>query len=95
MRSTERASTRAKALKLIAEGQKLVEKKKWDQGAESIKRRRKSGRADLPVRQQAVSALLQAAESALSLDWKSAESLIDLAPGWILRPPTDENPGES
>jgi serine/threonine-protein kinase len=75
----QRASTRTKALNLIAEGRKLVEKKKWDKGAESLQQAAEVGSADLPVRQEAVSALLQAAESATSLDLRSAESVVDLA----------------
>jgi serine/threonine-protein kinase len=75
----ERASTRTKALNLIAEGRRLVEKKKWDKGAESLQKAAEVGSADLPVRQEAVSALLQAAESATSLDLRSAESVVDLA----------------
>ena len=75
----ERASTRTRALNLIAEGRRLVEKKKWDKGAESLQKAAEVGSADLPVRQEAVSALLQAAESATSLDLQSAESVVDLA----------------
>ncbi|MGA8311177.1 MAG: hypothetical protein WB755_14180 [Terriglobales bacterium] len=75
----ERASTRTRALNLIAEGRRLVEKKKWDKGAESLQKAAEVGSADLPVRQEALSALLQAAESATSLDLRSAESVVDLA----------------
>ena len=66
-------------MNLIAEGRRLVEKKKWDKGAESLQKAAEVGSADLPVRQEAVSALLQAAESATSLDLRSAESVVDLA----------------
>jgi hypothetical protein len=75
----ERSNTRAKNLKLIAEGQKLFEQKKWDNGAASIQSAAELGRTDLVVQQHAVSALLQGSESALPLEWQSAENLIGLA----------------
>jgi eukaryotic-like serine/threonine-protein kinase len=71
----ERANARANALRLVAGGQELFEKKKWDQGGASIQSAAESARADLLVRQKAVSAMLQAAESALLLEWQSAEIL--------------------
>ena len=61
----ERSNARANALRLVAGAQKLFEKKKWDQGGASIQSAAESARADLLVRQKAVSAMLQAAESAL------------------------------
>ncbi len=75
----ERANIRAKALKLIAEGQKFFEKKKWDKGAELLQKAVEAGGDDSPVRQQAVSALLNAAQSLTSLDPRLAEGLLGQA----------------
>jgi len=72
----ERSNLRSKALRLIAEAQKHFEKKKWEQGGASMKSAAESVPADSLVRQQAVSVMLQGAESALSQDWQSAESLV-------------------
>jgi tetratricopeptide (TPR) repeat protein len=72
----ERSNLRAKALRLIAEAQKLFEKKKWEQGGASMQSAAESVPADSLVRQHAVSAMLQAAESAVSGEWQSAENLV-------------------
>ena len=74
----ERASNRARALKLIAEGQTFFEKRKWEKGRESLQSAVESAQGDLSVRQQAISAAIQAAESALVVDWQSAGKLADL-----------------
>lgn len=72
----ERSNLRSRALRLIAEAQRLFEKRKWEQGGASIQSAAESVPADSLVRQHAVSAMLQAAESAVSLEWQSAESLV-------------------
>jgi hypothetical protein len=77
--SNELSDSRTKALSLIAEAQKLFAKNNWSKGTATIQNAVDSGPADLLVRQQAVSALLHATDSALSTEWQSAESLVDLA----------------
>jgi serine/threonine protein kinase len=74
-----RGKLRAKALQFIAEGQKLFEKKKWEKGSESIQESVEVEAADLPVRKQAVSVLLQAAELALPAALGAAEDLANQA----------------
>jgi TolA-binding protein len=76
--SNELSDSRTKALSLIAEAQKVFAKNKWSKGTATIQNAVDSGPADLLVRQQAVSALLHAANSALSTEWQSAESLVNL-----------------
>ncbi len=75
----ERTSVRTKALNLIAEGQKSVGKKQWDQGAKLLQKAAEVADADPPIREQAVSALLQAAGSATSFDLRSAENVANAA----------------
>jgi eukaryotic-like serine/threonine-protein kinase len=77
--SNELSDSRTKALSLIAEAQKLFAKNKWSKGAATIQNAVDSAPTDPLVRQQAVSALLRAADSALSAEWLSAENLVDLA----------------
>jgi eukaryotic-like serine/threonine-protein kinase len=77
--SNELSDSRTKALILIAEAQKLFAKNKWSKGAATIQNAVDSGPADPLVHQQALSAVLHAADSALSTEWQSAENLVDLA----------------
>ena len=89
--ANERSSARARALSLVVEGQKLLEKKKWDKGLAPVQSAVESVPGDLLVRHRAASVLLQAAESALPAEWQSAENLagraaqIDPSSGDLIR----------
>ena len=81
----QRGKLRAKAVQFIAQGQKLFEKKKWEKGSESIQKSVELEAADLPLRNQAVSALLQAAELALPSALALPRTWQTRLLGWIPR----------
>ena len=76
--AVERSTTRAKALKQVTEAEKLFAQRNWQEGVASTQAAVESAHADLLIRQQAVSALTRAAESALLVEWQSAENLVRL-----------------
>ncbi len=75
-KASDALKLRAKAQKGLADGQKLLVNRQWEEGISAIVRACKSVAQDRVIQERGASELLQAAKSASEKDWRAAESLI-------------------
>jgi Protein kinase domain len=73
----EETKRRSEAQQTLTEAQRLLQKSEWKRGGELLRKAFRLAQRAPAVREQVLTALVQAAESALQANWQLSEALLD------------------
>ena len=76
-RAENGARSRAKALKLLAEGRIALSRQQWDAGSQAIVRAFQAAPGDTMIRDQAISELAQASRATVDNNWQASELILN------------------